>query len=316
MTGRFAPSTTGLAHPGTLLAALLAWLDARSRGEALILRLDDADPQRCRPEWSQRMREDLAWFGLDWDGEQSQLQRRAAHDQTLAALAARGLLYACTCSRSSIREQGLVAPDGSWRYPGICRARRLAAQQWRELPEAVVRLRLPDQAVVLRDEGGGSLDGHPLQDFGDPVLRRRDGAIAYQLSVVLDDAAAGVDRVVRGRDLACHSATQALIHDLLDLPRPTYRHHLLLLEEQGAKHAKFHGSVDCGVLRGVYGAEELCGLLAACAGLGEGSPCRPVDLLGGFAWSRVAVADRLLRWTGSALELGPADEAGQTAHDG
>ena len=120
---RFAPSTTGPAHPGTLLAALLCWLDARSRGARLVLRLEDLDPQRSRPELRRRMAADLAWFGLDFDATRAQSDAATAHAASLDRLADYGLLYPCACSRADIRRGGERAPDGGYRYSNTCRER-------------------------------------------------------------------------------------------------------------------------------------------------------------------------------------------------
>src|SRR4029450_6275622 len=120
--GRFAPSTTGPAHPGTLLAALLCWLDARAGGARLLLRLEDLDRGRSRPEWSARMQSDLAWLGLHFDGVREQHGGGEAHAEALERLAAAGRLYPCRCGRSELRARpGAAAPDGSARYPGTCR---------------------------------------------------------------------------------------------------------------------------------------------------------------------------------------------------
>lgn len=301
VTGRFAPSTSGRAHPGTLLAALLAWLDARSRGGGFVLRLDDADPQRCRAMWSTAMRADLRWLGLDWDQEQSQRARRAAHIAQLDALAERGLLYACTCSRSALRTRCAQAADGSLIYDGRCREQQVAAGAWQG---QACRLRLPEALITLHDASGADLSDRPLAHFGDPIVWRRDGSIAYQLAVVLDDAAAGVTDVVRGRDLAHHSAMQAQLHDLLDMPRPVYRHHLLLMERQGTKLAKYHRAVDCAQLQPHYQPAQLCGLLAQAAGLQDAATaCRPSDLLADFDWRQVCTDNRLVTWDGQRLYL-------------
>src|SRR4051812_8336296 len=115
--GRFAPSTTGPAHPGTLLAALLCWLDARVRRMPVRLRLEDLDPQRCTPAYAQAMLDDLAWLGLDWDGVDVQSAFAARHAAGLDTLAAQGRLYACTCSRAQLQAAGVRAPDGGWAYP-------------------------------------------------------------------------------------------------------------------------------------------------------------------------------------------------------
>ena len=175
---------------------------------------------------------------------------------------------------------------------------------WRACSEPL-RVRLDEGMVAVADEGGLDLAQDPSSAFGDPLVRRRDGAIAYQLSVVVDDAAAGVTRVVRGRDIAPSTATQVALQRLLALPTPRYRHHLLLLERRGHKLAKLHGAVGATQLRAFYSAPELCGWLAWCAGLiQQPMPCAPVDLLSAFTWERVGHNDRPVRWTGERLELG------------
>jgi len=303
-TGRFAPTTSGPAHPGTLLAGLLCWLDARSRGARVLLRLEDLDPVRCRPEHLDAMVASLAWLGLEWDAVVRQSDRGDAHAAALDRLAERDLLYPCACSRSDLRAHGERARDGSLRYPGTCRARRLpnaSAGGWRAVDEPL-RVRLPPGVIELRDESGLDLGGDPLADAGDPVVRRRDGAIAYQLASVVDDHDAGVTRVVRGRDLAPSTGVQVALQRLLGWPTPAYRHHLLLLESRGEKLAKLHGSVAIDALRPMYSSAALCGLLAATAGLvPPGEAVTPAELLGDFDWRRVRREDRVLHWDGHQL---------------
>jgi glutamyl-Q tRNA(Asp) synthetase len=315
---RFAPSTTGPAHPGTLLAALLCWLDARSRGARLVLRLEDLDPERCRPEWSDAMREALAWLGLDWDRVVAQSERSSDHAAALDALADRGLLYPCRCTRSELRASAgrPLADGGKSRaagrrrakttgvaYPGTCRGRALPSGGWRACGEPL-RVRIGEGRIALADESGADLSGDPGREPGDPIVRRRDGAIAYHLAGVVDDAAEGVTRIVRGRDLAGTTATQVALQRLLGIATPAYRHHLLLLERRGAKLAKLHGSVGLPELRTVYRAEALCGVLAGATGLRSTlDPVTPRELLDGFTWTRVRDDDRVLHWTGRALVL-------------
>lgn len=304
-TGRFAPSTTGDPHPGTLLAALLCWLDARSRGDRVLLRLEDLDPVRCKPEFVTGMTEGLAWLGLDWDETVRQSANAAAHEQALDRFAAEGRLYPCACSRATHKSHGLRAPDGSYRYPGTCRGRSLPPGGWRESEEPL-RVVLPEGVIACTDEAGADLGEDPAAAYGDPVLRRRDGAVAYHLASVVDDAASGVTRIVRGRDLAGTTAVQLRLRSMLGWPAPSYRHHLLLLEERGEKLAKFHGAVGLPALRDAgYGARALIGFLATACGLRDREePTTPAELLDGFEWSRVADEDRLVRFDGVRLELG------------
>jgi glutamyl-tRNA synthetase/glutamyl-Q tRNA(Asp) synthetase len=299
--GRYAPSTTGPPHPGTLLAAILCWLDARSRGGRVILRLEDLDPERSNPDRVAEMEEGLAWLGLDWDLVVRQSASREAHEDALDRLAADGLLYPCECSRATHKSHGLRAPDGGIKYPGTCRDRKLPPGGWRESTEPL-RVRLPGGVVPCIDESGLDLSQDPAAEFGDPVVRRRDGAMAYHLVSVVDDALQGVTRVVRGRDLAATTGVQLRLRAMLELPRPTYRHHLLLLEPRGGKLAKLHGSVGLPDLRGAYDGAALTGFLATAAGLrAEADPVTPSKLVPEFAWARVRKADRVVTWDGRRL---------------
>jgi len=305
--GRFAPSTTGPAHPGTLLAALLCWLDARSCGDELVLRLENLDPQRCKPVFADAMIDDLAWLGLDFDRVELQSDNAAAHAAVLDTLAADGHLYPCRCSRSDIRAASEGASGGAVRYPGTCRERSLPDADsggWRACDEAI-RLRLPVESIELVDESGLTIAAR-AGELGDPVVRRRDGAVAYHLASVVDDYRSGVSRVVRGRDLVGSTPVQVAIQRVLGYPTPAYRHHLLLLEQHGAKLAKFHGAVAAAVLREHYGAAEVCGVLAFAAGLLPAlAPVEPAQLVTGFSWDDVAKQDQLARWDGSELVIVP-----------
>lgn len=301
---RFAPSTTGPAHLGTLASALLVWLDARARGARLVLRLEDLDPDRCRPEFARSITEDLAWLGLDFDEQVAQHTRRAHHEAAMDRLEALGALYPCSATREEVRAIGRRAPDGGWAYDNRSRGRALPPGGWRASTEPL-RARLPDGVFRPVDEGGLDLSQQPALALGDPVVRRRDGAFSYQLAVVVDDGAAGVTRVVRGRDIAPSTATQAALQALLGLPTPVYRHHLLLLEERGGKLAKTHGAARAAGL--ARSAPALCGALAYCIGLRDRpEPCTPAELLQEFSWSRVATTDRVVRFHDGALRVEPA----------
>lgn len=288
MRSRFAPSPTGQAHPGTLLSALLVWLDARAQGGHAVLRLEDLDHTRVKAEWSQQIIDALAWLGLDWAETIIQSGRTAAHEAALDQLAAAGLLYHCTCSRAA-RAGGRRAPDGGWAYENTCRERTV--EHWRFV-DGNLRARLPDDRVELVDDGGLDLSQTPSYDMGDPIVRRRDGVIAYQLAVVVDDA--DITHVVRGHDIAPSTATQVMLQRLLGLPTPRYRHHFLLLEQSRDKLAKLHGSIPFEQLRAAHSAEQVVGLLAYAAGLGDGSPMTVRDIA--FDWARVTKRDRVARF--------------------
>ncbi len=238
------------------------------------------------------MVEALRWLGLDWDHLDRQSDLGRHHEAAIDSLAKAGVLYPCSCSRSSLRERCERAPDNSFAYDNACRTRTLPAGGWRESSEAL-RVRLPDSRVELVDESGTDLSQTPALDMGDPVIVRRDGVYAYHLVVVVDDAERSVTRVVRGNDLATSSATQIQLQSLLGLSTPTYRHHLLLLERAGEKLAKLHKSLPFGEICETWSATEFCGLLAKLCGLrSEADGCTPQELLAEFSWSKVVRSDQ------------------------
>ncbi len=270
-----------------------------------MLRIEDLDPERARDEWVSGLRQDLEWFGLDWDETVRQSDCSEAHADALDRLEGAGLLYACTCTRRELRMHAERAPDGSVRYPGTCRTRVLSGGEWRRFGGAV-RLRLSPGELDPRDESGHATPGDPSTLYGDPVVRRRDGSVAYQLASVVDDAVAGVSRVVRGRDLAPSTLVQIALQQLLEYPRPSYRHHLLLLEGSRGKLAKLHGAVSVPTLRSVVSSAQVCGFLASLIGLvSSAAVCRPRDLVREFDWARVEDRDRLVAWDGSSLVVLP-----------
>jgi len=292
---RFAPSTTGEAHPGTLLSALLVWLDARAHNGRVLLRLEDLDVTRTKPTFTAQLVDACTWLGLDWDATIVQSDRTLAHEAALDQLAAAGRLYPCACSRAVRAASGRRAPDGGWAYDNTCRGRPLT--DWRTSTEPV-RLRLDDDHVSLIDDGGMDLSQTPARDMGDPIVRRRDGVIAYQLVVVVDDAASAITDIIRGKDIAPSTATQVLIQRALGVPTPRYRHHFLLLESAGEKLAKLHGSIPFSALRTYYTGPALCGVLAHGANLIDAPrEVTPAELVAAFDWSRVPSVDRLARFS-------------------
>ena len=250
MVGRYAPSPTGELHLGNLRTALLAWLFARAAGSRFLVRIEDLDPDRVRAEQIGGQLDDLAAIGIDWDGEPvRQSERAAEHAAALERLRAAGLGDRCVCSRREIREAASAqhgeAPEGF--YPGTCRDlgdagsdRRAAAGE-----EHALRLRAGGAAVSFRDRLHGEVAG--VAD--DVVLRRRDGVVAYNLAVVVDDHDQGIEEVVRGDDLLPATAAQAHLCDLLGIPRPAWAHIALVLGPDGARLAKRHGAVTLADLR-------------------------------------------------------------------
>lgn len=285
--GRFAPSTTGRAHPGTLLSALLAWLDCRRVNGRFILRLEDLDRERCLPQWNELMVKDLQWLGLDWDCLEIQSQQQERYREALNILAQHKRLYVCRCSRREIKQYGQVAADGGFVYPGTCRANRLDDVS-SKCDGEVLRCHLDDMAFCCQDELGEDLSIYVGKEMGDPVVRRRDGFATYQLASVVDDGLSGITRIVRGRDIVPSTAIQIQLQHFLGFETPIYFHHLLLLETQDDKLAKLHQSVSCELLRQSYTAEQLCGFLAFASGLiPEEIPMTPSQLLEHFSWQKV-----------------------------
>jgi glutamyl-tRNA synthetase len=243
--GRFAPSPTGDLHLGNLRTALLAWLFARSAGSRFVVRMEDLDQANSSPEHARRQLEDLAAIGLDWDGEVvHQSQRFDAHGQAIAELEAAGLTYRCYCTRREIAEaasapHGTTLPEGA--YPGTCRDLSDAGRRRHERAgrRPALRLRSDGEVVRIRDR----LRGSYASAVDDVVLRRNDGVPAYNLAVVVDDAAAGIEEVVRADDLLPSSPRQARLAQLLRLPVPTYGHVPLVIGPDGERLAKRHGAI-------------------------------------------------------------------------
>jgi glutamyl-Q tRNA(Asp) synthetase len=245
LTTRFAPSPTGLLHRGHALSALLAWRMARASGGRFILRIEDIDTTRCRPEFEAAILDDLAWLGLDWDGPVWRQSERGAHYRAaLDQLAAMGVAYSCFCTRADIAAAASAphGPEGAV-YPGTCRrldaatrAQRLAREQpaWRlDVAAALARTGPLD----WHDAWAGRVVADPAAQ-GDFVIARRDIGTAYALAVVVDDAAQGVTDVVRGVDLFEATHGQRLLQALLGLPTPRYHHHPLVLGSDGKRLAK------------------------------------------------------------------------------
>jgi glutamyl-tRNA synthetase len=292
VVGRFAPSPSGVMHLGNARTALLAWLDARARGGGMLLRIEDLDRDRCRLEYAQAIRDDLAWMGLDWDAEtRTQSQRDPDYAVALERLSQRGLVYECFCTR---RELAAVAsaPHGSddqpATYPGTCRQLTTAQRERLRAEGRRPALRVPmaEGAVEVRDR----LHGSALRPVGgDVIVRRSDGLYAYHLAVVVDDAADGVTDVVRGDDLLGSTARQVALQQLLGSPQPAYAHVPLMLGQDGQRLAKRHGAVTVAKLRDAGAtAREVVGALAGSAGIGDGGAVAAADLIERFELTRVA----------------------------
>jgi glutamyl-tRNA synthetase len=241
--GRFAPSPTGTLHLGNLRTALLAWLFARSAGGRFLVRMEDLDTGRVRPGSAEEQLADLAAIGLDWDGEVVlQSQRLGRYAEAVERLHAGGHLYECFCTRAEIRAAASAPhgalPEGA--YPGTClRLTGAERDERRAVRPPALRVRAGGERVGFDDRLLGRVEG-VVDDF---VVRRNDGAPAYNLAVVVDDAAQGIGEIVRGDDLAETTPRQLLLARLLELPAPRYAHVPLVLGPDGARLAKRHGGV-------------------------------------------------------------------------
>jgi glutamyl-Q tRNA(Asp) synthetase len=245
-TGRFAPSPTGLLHAGSLVAALASWLDARTHGGQWLVRIEDVDTPRCEPGADQAILKQLAACGLAPDGPVMwQSQRGDAYAAALQCLVKKGWAYPCGCSRKEIESAQAVSRHSAAVYPGTCREglKGKPARAWRLNVQAVqAALGLP-AITHWHDRRLGDQQQNVGQDVGDFVLRRADGLWAYQLAVVVDDAAQGVSHVVRGQDLADNTARQIVLQLALGLPTPQYLHTPLVLGADGEKLSKQNGAL-------------------------------------------------------------------------
>ena len=287
--GRFAPTPSGRMHLGNLFSALLAWLSIRSQGGELVLRMEDLDPQRTGEGYAAQLRQDLAWLGLTWDRETEPQSRRS--DAYLAAfrlLEARGLLYPCYCTRSRLhRADAPHAADGVYVYEGRCRDLSPAEQAAFGRAPAW-RVRVPDREISVQDGIQGLYIEHLTRDCGDFLVRRADGIFVYQLAVVVDDAAAGVTEVVRGRDLLSSTPRQMYLQELLGAPHPCYYHVPMLLAPDGRRLSKRDGALDLEALSHHMGPEAILGLLAHWAGLlPRPEPIQAQELVPLFRWDLV-----------------------------
>ncbi|HBK05329.1 MAG TPA: tRNA glutamyl-Q(34) synthetase GluQRS [Acetobacteraceae bacterium] len=257
---RFAPSPTGFLHLGHAFSAFNAWRRAREAGGRFLLRLEDIDPGRCRPEYAAAIQQDLSWLGLDWDGlVRVQSEHLAEYRAALDTLAEQGLVYPCFCTRAEVaREVSASAaaphgPDGAPLYPGTCR--RLSPNEGAERIAAGERFALRlDMAAALRpglcfeEEGQGRIACHP-ERFGDVVLSRKDAPASYHLCVTHDDALQGVTLVTRGEDLKPATDLHRLLQELMGWPAPVYAHHRLLVDAAGQRLAKRDRAVTLRSLR-------------------------------------------------------------------
>ena len=259
---RFAPSPTGYLHLGHAYAAWTAWRRAREAGGRFLLRIEDIDPERCRPDFAAAIEADLRWLGLDWDGPVlRQSERLELYAGALQALGTRGLAYPCFCSRADIAREVARStsaphgPDDAPLYPGTCR-RLSSVKRAVLLTEGTPHVLRLDMTAALHDapalsftdEATGDVTAYPAM-FGDVVLARRDVAASYHLCATFDDAAQGVTLVTRAEDLREAAHLHRLLQHLKDWPAPRYAHHALLRDGEGRRLSKRDNAISVRALR-------------------------------------------------------------------
>ncbi|MES1210675.1 MAG: tRNA glutamyl-Q(34) synthetase GluQRS [Pseudomonadota bacterium] len=301
--GRFAPSPTGFLHLGNARTALLAWLDARARGGAFVMRVEDLDRARVQPGAEAQQLDDLRWLDLDWDegpdrggpfAPYRQSERTARYDAAIDQLLASGRAFLCACSRADVARAATAPHDGEAdqepRYPGTCRDRAPAETRARAAAQGrapAVRFAGRGERIAFVDEVCGPTESDPggVDDF---VLRRADGTAAYQLAVVVDDAAMRITRVVRGADLLRSTPRQIALGQALGLAIPDFAHVPLVVTPGGERLAKRTRPASVKTLRdrGVA-ASRIVGLLAGSAGMGGSQPRHAKELVAEFDLARV-----------------------------
>jgi glutamyl-tRNA synthetase len=292
-------------HLGNMMCFFLAWLSVKSRGGRVVLRIEDLDAERCSPEYAARAESDLEWLGLTFDeggslggphAPYSQSGRSGLYLAALEKLESTGLVYPCFCTRRELHAASAPhASDGISVYGGKCRG--LTPEQVREKiaktgRQPAMRLRVPDERVEFTDGNLGKFEFDFARDCGDFLLRRSDGTFAYQLAVVVDDAAMGVTEVVRGADLVPSTPWQIYLYRLLGCEPPEFYHVPLVLGPDGRKLSKRDEADGIGVLRDRYSPEEVVGRLAYLAGQNPGiKPLTAPEAAGRFSWDRVPKDD-------------------------
>lgn len=297
VVGRFAPSPSGRMHLGNIFSALMAWLSVRSQGGRMVLRIEDLDTRCHNPLWSDLFIEDLRWLGLNWDeGPFYQRDRTNLYEVALKKLVASGLTYPCFCTRAELHAASAPhASDGTPIYAGTCRhlSPTEVAQRTAVRPPAT-RLRVPEanspfDTIEFVDGVYGEQRESLSSECGDFLIRRSDGIFAYQLAVVVDDAAMGVTEVVRGNDLLSSTPRQMYLQHLLGYPHPHYAHVPLLVAADGRRLSK--RDHDCGMdeLRERFGSPEaLLGYIAHLAGIAPDlKPRSAAELVELFSWDAI-----------------------------
>lgn len=291
VVGRFAPSPTGRMHAGNIYAALSAWLVAKSQGGTIVLRIEDLDRDRSKAEYINAVQRDFELLGLTWDqGPFFQHDRDEAYLEAFSALERKGLVYPCFCTRADLHAASAPHRGEKFVYPGTCRGltgEQIAEKSMRRVPAQ--RLCVPDATYSFEDMVQGRYEQNLAHDCGDFLIRRSDQAFAYQLAVVVDDAAQGVTSIVRGVDLLCSTPQQLYLQELLGLDHPRYAHIPLLVAEKNRRLSKRDHDAGIEELLARFKTPEaiighiagICGLAPTC------DPATPEQLLATFDVARL-----------------------------
>ena len=296
--GRFAPSPSGRMHLGNVFCALISWLSVKSEGGQAVLRIEDLDTSRCKSAYTEQLLDDLAYLGLDYDEGPTlsdmdmsyfQSTRTALYEQALEKLDAKGLIYPCYCSRDELHAVSAPhASDGRVLYSGTCR-HLSDVQRASKTRSPAMRMKAADCTYTFTDGLYGDQQFNVKEEWGDFVLRRSDGLFAYQLAVVVDDAAMGITQVVRGRDLLSSVAPQLQLYEALDLTPPQFLHIPLLVNAEGRRLSKRDRDLDMGELRKRYPrSEDLIGKLLHLTGIiPSPQPITPSEALEIFSFDKL-----------------------------
>lgn len=297
LVGRFAPTPSGRMHLGNIYASLLAWLSIRNANGTLLLRIEDLDERTRSGPWTSLLLDDLRWLGLYWEGEPVfQHDREELYRNAVERLTAAGLTYPCFCTRAELHAASAPhASDGTPVYAGTCRNLTPAEVATRSaVRPPATRLRVPvcespEGTISFTDRVFGRQRQTLALECGDFLIRRSDGVFAYQLAVVVDDAAMGVNEIVRGCDLLSSTPRQIYLQRLLGYDEPRYGHIPLLLAPDGRRLAKRDHDLDMGELRQRFGtAEHLLGWVAHLAGITPDDKPRSAEaLVAFFSWDKL-----------------------------
>jgi glutamyl-tRNA synthetase len=275
-------------------SALLGWLHARSEGGEFHLRIEDLDLPRCRPEYTDALLKDLEWLGLDWDGPVlKQSERGQLYREALGVLQAKGLTFFCTCSRADLARAASAPHEGEEGpiYPGTCREGPTKPRH-----PASVRFCARGGETSFVDLVHGRYTQDVAKAVGDFIVRSADGIAAYQLAVVVDDAATGITHVLRGDDLLSSTPRQLQLYEALGLTAPRFAHVPLLLDGAGKRMAKRDGASTVAWFREAgRDPRELIGRLARWSGLGGGEPVSARDLVAGFSLEKISRTAAVVR---------------------